>query len=104
MYKKILGTKNPADILTKHAAGDLRDKHLETVGVVPMSGRAETAPELMNIQDSGYKVESQIEWFVTETEDAEKEINEVKAQSKGEHSEGELRDINGKHVKFSNIM
>ena len=90
--------------MTKHVAGDLLDKHLETVGVVPMSGRAETAPELMNIQDSGYEVESQIEWYVTEAEDTEKDINGVKAQSKGELSEGELRDTNGKHVKSSKTV
>ena len=104
VYKKVLGTKNPADILTKHVAGDLLDRHLETVGVVPMSGRAESAPELMNVQDGEYEVESQVEWYVTEAEGTQKSINGVAAQSKGEISKGELRDTSGKHVKFSKTV
>ena len=43
-YKKILGTLNPADALTKHAPGELLDSHLRTVGVDIKEGRAGTAP------------------------------------------------------------
>ena len=45
-YKKILGSKNPADVLTKHWPRELLDKHLETIGVSIVDGRAETAPGL----------------------------------------------------------
>ena len=32
-YKKVLGTRNPSDILTKHVAKELLDTHLVTIGV-----------------------------------------------------------------------
>ncbi len=56
-YKKVLGSKNPADVLTKHVPAELLDRHLESIGVQIKSGRAITAPELNN-------VESLIEWYV----------------------------------------
>ena len=31
-FHKVLGAKNPADVLTKHVPGELLDKHLETIG------------------------------------------------------------------------
>ena len=49
-YRKVLGTKNPADVLTKHVPADLLQKHLETLGVEFRGGRAESAPELNNIE------------------------------------------------------
>ena len=52
-YKKVLGKKNPSDILTKHVCAELMDKHLETVGVEAREGRAEAAPELSSV----------VEWF-----------------------------------------
>ena len=45
-YKKVLGTRNPADVLTKHVPGDLLRTHLHTIGVEHRGGRAETAPTL----------------------------------------------------------
>ncbi|MBN71658.1 MAG: hypothetical protein CME32_20555 [Gimesia sp.] len=45
-YKKVLGEKNPSDVLTKHVSGDLLEKHLETIGAERTGGRAESAPEL----------------------------------------------------------
>ena len=49
-YKKVLGTKNPADVLTKHVPGELLERHLESIGAEPRSGRAETAPELNSVE------------------------------------------------------
>ena len=43
-YRKVLGAKNPADVLTKHAPAELLQKHLETLCVEVRGGRAETAP------------------------------------------------------------
>ena len=43
---KILGTGNPADILTKCVAADLLNKMLQKIGMVYMDGRASAAPEL----------------------------------------------------------
>ena len=45
-YKKVLGTLNPADVLTKHVPGELLDAHLRTLGLELRGGRAETAPSL----------------------------------------------------------
>ena len=49
-YKKVLGSKNPADILTKHVPGELLDRHLETLGAEVAEGRAEAAPELSSLE------------------------------------------------------
>ena len=48
-YWKVLGSKNPADILTKHVPGELLERHLETLNVEVRDGRAETAPELNSV-------------------------------------------------------
>ena len=49
-YKKVLGSRNPEDILTKHVASTLLDQHLATVGVEVRGGRADSAPTLDEIQ------------------------------------------------------
>ena len=49
-YKKVLGSRNPADALTKYVPGVLMDKHLEAIGVEIRSGRAESAPTLDNVE------------------------------------------------------
>ena len=49
-YKKVLGSRNPADILTKHVPSTLLDQHLGTVGVEVRGGRADSAPGLDEIQ------------------------------------------------------
>ena len=33
VYKKVLGTKNPADLMTKHMSADLTRQHLETLNM-----------------------------------------------------------------------
>ena len=43
-YKKVLGTRNPADLLTKHMGGPLISQHLTTLGAITREGRAEAAP------------------------------------------------------------
>jgi hypothetical protein len=48
-YHKVLGTKNPADVLTKHVPGELLERHLETLGAEMRGGRSELAPELMSL-------------------------------------------------------
>ncbi len=57
-YKKILGTKNPADILTKHVGADLLARHLETLGAAFQDGRADAAPGLSSVE-----VESWVTWL-----------------------------------------
>ena len=45
-YQKVLGTRNPSDILTKHVPRELLETHLRTLGVDHMMGRADIAPSL----------------------------------------------------------
>ena len=56
-YHKVLGAKNPADVLTKHVAGDLLDRHLGTIGAQITSGRAESAPEISSLESLVRRVE-----------------------------------------------
>ena len=44
---KILGTENPADVLTKYVNRQSMEKALATMGMVTMSGRPECAPAAM---------------------------------------------------------
>ena len=48
-YHKILGSRNPSDILTTHFPADLLDTHLKTLGTEMREGRAEVAPELSSV-------------------------------------------------------
>ena len=50
-YHKVLGTKNPADILTKYVPAELLGRHSETLGTTAPGGRAETAPELCAVTE-----------------------------------------------------
>ena len=43
---KILGSENPADLLTKYLDGTIQDQHLERLGLVVEDGRAASAPKL----------------------------------------------------------
>ena len=40
-YAKILGTENPADLMTKYLTRDNIDKHMSTIGQVFLHGRAD---------------------------------------------------------------
>ena len=45
---KVLGTQNPADMLTKAVARDDLNRYLDLVGVVLGRARAATAPRIAN--------------------------------------------------------
>ena len=47
MLVKVLGSANPADLLTKHLSRPDMEKHLRTLSVTKAGGRAASAPELM---------------------------------------------------------
>ncbi len=51
-YHTVLGTKDPADVLTKHVPGELLERHLGTLGAEVRGGRSELAPELMSLATS----------------------------------------------------
>ena len=44
---KVLGTDNPADLLTKHVPREVADKHLRRIGLWRSEGRADTAPDIV---------------------------------------------------------
>ena len=48
-YAKILGTENPADLMTKYLARDVIDKHMSTIGQVFQSGRAGKGLEMQKV-------------------------------------------------------
>ena len=50
IYKKVLGTKNPADLMTKHMPAELTRQRLETLNQTATGGRAETAPTLNSVE------------------------------------------------------
>jgi hypothetical protein len=54
VYKKVLGEKNPADLLTKHMSAELSARHLETLNMKLSSGRAESAPTLDSLVQAWY--------------------------------------------------
>jgi hypothetical protein len=45
-YKKVLGSRNPSDALTKYMPSVLMEKHLEVIGAEARGGRAESAPTI----------------------------------------------------------
>ena len=44
---KMSGTENPSDLLTKHLARDIMEKHMQKLGLQRKEGRSELAPELI---------------------------------------------------------
>ena len=51
-YLKVLGSKNPADVLTKHVPAELLGRHLEATGMAATGGRAAAAPELHSVESA----------------------------------------------------
>ena len=49
-YKKVLGSRNPADSLTKYMPATLMDQHVETIGLEFRGGRADSAPSLNSVE------------------------------------------------------
>ena len=49
---KILGTENPADVLTKYVDRASMLKAMATLGIIIMTGRPACAPAAMGIQES----------------------------------------------------
>ena len=55
VYKKILGSKNPADLMTKHMTSELAHKHLETLNMSISGRRARTAPTIDSLVQAWYE-------------------------------------------------
>ena len=52
VYKKVLGEKNPSDLLTKYMTAELSAKHLQAINAEFVDGRAETAPGIGSFEKS----------------------------------------------------
>ena len=53
-YKKVLGEKNPADLLTKHMSAELAGRHLGTLNMKLSEGRDTSAPTLDSLVQAWY--------------------------------------------------
>jgi len=51
--RKIKGTENPADLLTKHVPAELIERHCVKLGMERLSSRAVSAPKLVVMMDHG---------------------------------------------------
>ena len=49
-YHKVLGTENPADLMTKYLTRDVVDKHMSTLGQEVREGRAQKGLEMQGSQ------------------------------------------------------
>ena len=49
-YRKVLGAKNPADLMTKHMSAELSGQHVRTLNMDIGTGRAASAPTLDNVE------------------------------------------------------
>ena len=45
---KIPGSSNPADILTKHVSRDIMHQHMNSMGLISETGRAQSAPTIQH--------------------------------------------------------
>ena len=50
VYRKVLGAKNPADLMTKHMPAELSGQHVKTLNMRLVEGRAESAPTLDSVE------------------------------------------------------
>ena len=53
-YLKVLGEKNPADLMTKHMSAELASKHLGTLNMALTEGRSDAAPTLDSLVRAWY--------------------------------------------------
>ena len=101
-YKKVLGSRNPADILTKHVPADLLETHLRTFGVESRDGRAATAPTLDSVEPWT------ISWVTTEERSKKVRFNKmvevrpIAAAGRG-RSVSEAKRIKGTRPKGSKV-
>ena len=87
-YKKVLGTRNPADVLTKHVPKELLDAHLLTLGMDVRGGRAETAPTIDGLE--------------AYTEEWLEELND--GESEGATGAARSRQKEGRAVRFERVV
>ena len=97
-YKKVLGTRSPSDLLTKHMPGPLITQHLKTLGAVAQDGRAEVAPTLDRVQPYTEGL-----WLKRTRFDPLIRYKVIERQGKGRPTRecGKMRRIHGNEVKVA---
>jgi hypothetical protein len=92
-YRKVLGEKNPADLLTKHLGAEVIAKHVDTLNMIWVEGRAESAPTF----DS---VKSYLQTWVEDgaddhdyNYDYDNDIDEVTEETQGERRKVRFADL-----------
>ena len=104
VYRKVLGEKNPADLLTKHMSAELAGKHIETLNMQWAGGRAESAPTI----DAISMVQG---WYVNE-DDTEATVVERRPAASGPGVSGPRLQFEkeignaqlGRRVHFSGVV
>ena len=95
-YKKVLGTRNPSDVLTKHVPGDLLTTHLKALGLEVRGGRAESAPTLDSMEACN------VEWTYEGSEEGQlrerHERDETKSGGMKPEGQGKCR------VRFNEVV
>ena len=52
-YRKVLGTDNPADLMTKYLSRDMLNGHMKRLGQEVREGRAEKGLEMQGVAQDG---------------------------------------------------
>ena len=102
-YHKVLGSRNPADILTKHVPAELLNAHVTTLGLELRGGRAETAPTLDALEAwtiAWVEEESAVEKHVTFSQTVR--IREIPAVGKCRKTE-EARRVKTRKVRGGEV-
>ena len=71
-YGKVLGTDNPADLLTKHLTADVLGRHCSRMNATFPGGRAEKAPTLNYISHALWEMKEEGEEESEEEEEEDK--------------------------------
>ena len=91
----MLGEKNPADLLTKHFGPEVIGRHVDSLNMIWIEGRAESAPTLDSIEsyiqtcveDGAYFDES------SDDGDCDADISEVEKEQKGERKKVRFAEL-----------
>ena len=93
-YPKVLGEKNPADLLTKHLAAEVIHRHCDTLNMRWVEGRAEAAPTLDSVESY---IQGGVADFECVSEDGQKENVSINAVQ-------EDRSGRGRRVHFADCV
>ena len=96
VYRKVLGEKDPADLLTKHLSVEMINRHVETLTMCWTQGRAESAPTLDLVESY---VQSWYEAGVDEQEEYVEEHESIDALHERIYAVQEAEGMEAEMVK-----